>query len=202
MKIQLQNISLINAKQNKKVEKKVSKTENATSLLSLADAKSLVNVNFKAWNVVPNMSVLEREQFFKRINTVNFFNDKGEDSKIAFELKDKFVNRFNGDAPGFARHLQSIGRTLIEVNSGNWMVLLNNDELLSDMRIKGMNYYLSFPSLILSADSKFCPTYLFFNEDDYYASDDANPVIAEHPKYLRIWGEGYADYSAPDDLRL
>jgi len=202
MKVQLQNIGLINSTQRRKVEKEVPKTKNTTSLPSFADAKNLVNVNFKAWNLTPNMSVLEREQFFKRINTVNFFNERGDGIKIALELKDQFVNRFNCNASGFVRHLQSIGRTLIEVNSDNWMVLLNNDELLPDMKINGMNYYLGFPSLILSADSRFCPTYPFFNEDDYYASPDANPVIAEHPKYLRIWGEGYVDYSAPDDLRL
>lgn len=205
MRIQLQNINLTNSRRsNISGKTKDASSTNAKNISqpSFVDSRNFGNVNFKAWSIVPNLSVLEREQFFERLNTVNYFNDRGEGSKIAAELKALFTQRYNYNTNEFVRYLKSIGRTLVEVNLGNQMLLLNNDELLPDMRILGMNYYLSIPSLTLSADSRFCPTYPFFNEDDYYTSFDANPVFVEHPKYLRVWGEGYVDYTNPEDLRL
>lgn len=164
--------------------------------------RNYTNTSFGARGILPNLSATERMQFFDRLNPLTFFYNESLLKNIAPQLKTQITQRFNGNVRDLSQYLQSIGRTIFEINLDAFMILLNNDEILPDMRINGMNYYLTIPSLSIQADNKFCPTYPFFNEDDYYASPDANPVYNSHPKYLRIYGEGYADFSDPDDLRL
>ena len=153
-------------------------------------AENSVNTTFRASrNFLPNLSVTEREQFFNRLEPLNFYYNTGVLKNIAPALKSQIADHFqDSNISNLSRYLQSVGRTILDVSRDSFLILLNQDEILPDMKINGMNYYLDIPGLTIQADSKFCPKYPFFNEDDYYESPDANPVTKRHPTYLRIYG--------------